>query len=159
MNRVITASLMMALASLSILKPLPSPAQPRNRISSRIEELERSGKKWIEIRLNSQRLFAWEGDRRVLAVIISSGRAGMGTPTGVFAVQSKHRTARMQGANYDVPDVPHVMYYDGNYGIHGTYWHSNFGTPMSHGCINVATDHAKTIFDWASVGTPVVVRP
>jgi lipoprotein-anchoring transpeptidase ErfK/SrfK len=143
-----------------IFSPMPTIlAQPRTSIASRIEELERSGQRWIEIRLRSQRLFAWEGDRRVLAVIISSGRAGMETPTGVFAVQSKHRVARMQGANYDVPDVPHVLYYSGNYGIHGTYWHSNFGTPMSHGCINVATDHAKTIFNWASVGTPVVVRP
>jgi lipoprotein-anchoring transpeptidase ErfK/SrfK len=123
-----------------------------------IANLKRSERRWIEIRLRSQRLMAWEGDRRVMAVIISTGKSGSDTPRGAFNVQSKHRLTRMQGQDYNVPDVPHAMYYSGNYAIHGTYWHNSFGIPVSRGCINVAPDHAAWLYRWASVGTPVVVR-
>lgn len=64
----------------------------------------------------------------------------------------------MRGEDYDVPNVPYVMYYDRGYGIHGAYWHNNFGTPVSHGCVNLAPNHAKWLFDWAEVGTKVVVQ-
>lgn len=50
------------------------------------------------------------------------------------------------------------MYYDGGYAIHGAYWHHNFGTPVSHGCINVAVDHAEWLYNWASIGTSVVIH-
>jgi lipoprotein-anchoring transpeptidase ErfK/SrfK len=64
----------------------------------------------------------------------------------------------MTGPDYDVPDVPYTMYYDGGMAIHGAYWHSLFGNPVTHGCTNVAVNHAKWLFEWASVGTPVVVH-
>jgi lipoprotein-anchoring transpeptidase ErfK/SrfK len=64
----------------------------------------------------------------------------------------------MRGADYDLPNVPYVMFYQGNYAIHGAYWHYQFGTPVSHGCVNVAVNHASWLFDWASVGTPVVIN-
>ena len=64
----------------------------------------------------------------------------------------------MVGEDYNVPDVPNVMYYSGNYAIHGAYWHRSFGIPISHGCTNVAPDHAAWLYRWAAVGTPVVVR-
>ena len=44
------------------------------------------------------------------------------------------------------------------YGIHGTYWHHNFGTPMSHGCVNMLTEDAGWLYDWASIGTVVYIR-
>jgi lipoprotein-anchoring transpeptidase ErfK/SrfK len=50
------------------------------------------------------------------------------------------------------------MYYDGGMAIHGAYWHNLFGNPVTHGCTNVAVNHAKWLFEWASVGTPVVVH-
>jgi lipoprotein-anchoring transpeptidase ErfK/SrfK len=123
-----------------------------------MKELMISDKRWIEIRLGSQRLIAWEGDRPVYAVVVSTGKPGHSTPVGTFAIQSKLEVARMQGEDYDVPDVPNTMYYSGSYAIHGAYWHRSFGTPVSHGCTNVALDHAKWLFNWASVGTPVVVH-
>ena len=64
----------------------------------------------------------------------------------------------MRGEGYDVPNVPYTMYYKDGYGIHGAYWHKNFGTPVSQGCVNVAPNHAKKLFNWASVGTTVVVQ-
>ena len=50
------------------------------------------------------------------------------------------------------------MYFYKGYGLHGTYWHNNFGTPMSHGCVNLATGDAGWLFSWASVGTVVNVH-
>ncbi len=123
-----------------------------------VASLQQSGQRWIQIDLSSQRLIAWRGNQQLYAVIVSTGTAATPTPTGVFAIQSMHRTARMQGDDYDVPDVPFTMYYQGSYAIHGAYWHSRFGTPVSHGCVNVAIDHAEWLFNWASIGTPVVVQ-
>lgn len=151
-----------AMSSLSILASLPTyqevMAQPApDRISQTVTDLKLSDRKWIEIRLRSQRLLAWEGDRMVRAVIVSTGKHATPTPKGTFAVQTKLRYARMQGADYDISNVPYVMYYYGGYGIHGADWHRNFGRQVSHGCTNVAVDHARWLFKWASVGTPVVV--
>ena len=129
-----------------------------NTIANRIMQLQESGQRWIEIDLSRQRLVAWEGNISVYAVVISSGKSSTPTRTGTFAIQTKHRIARMTGDDYDVPDVPYTMYYDGGMAIHGAYWHNLFGNPVSHGCTNVAVNHAKWLFNWASVGTPVVVH-
>lgn len=132
--------------------------ESHNSIARSILNLQQSQQRWISIDLTNQRLIAWEGPTPVYAVIISSGKDATPTPTGTFAIQSKHRTARMQGEGYDVPDVPFTMYYYRGYAIHGAYWHNNFGTPVSHGCTNVAVNHAEWLFNWAEVGTPVVVH-
>ena len=129
-----------------------------NVIATRMLELQQSDERWISIDLSTQRLIAWEGNKAVYAVIVSTGKASTPTRLGTFRVQTKYRTARMRGPGYDVPDVPYTMYYDGGMAIHGAYWHNMFGTPVSHGCTNVAVNHAKWLFDWASVGTPVVVH-
>jgi lipoprotein-anchoring transpeptidase ErfK/SrfK len=139
-------------------EPIVRSALAQGTIDSDIEYLRRSNQRWIQVDLSSQRLIAWQGNQQIHAVIISTGKAGNDTPLGTFSIQSKHRTARMQGEDYDVPDVPFTMYYSGNYAIHGAYWHHQFGTRVSHGCINVAVDHAEWLYHWASVGTPVVVQ-
>jgi lipoprotein-anchoring transpeptidase ErfK/SrfK len=59
--------------------------------------------------------------------------------------------------NYDLPNVPWVASFNGPYTIHGTYWHHNFGYPMSHGCINMFTPEAKIVYDWVELKTPVIV--
>ncbi|HLL49593.1 MAG TPA: L,D-transpeptidase [Thermomicrobiales bacterium] len=43
--------------------------------------------------------------------------------------------------------------------LHGTYWHTNFGAPMSHGCVNLPLDVAAWLYRWAPIGTPVLVVP
>ncbi|MCY7390690.1 MAG: L,D-transpeptidase [Leptolyngbyaceae cyanobacterium CAN_BIN12] len=125
---------------------------------SQLKTLKRSGERWIEIDLSKQRLIAWKGNRPIYAVIISTGKSSTPTPTGIFSIQTRYRTTRMSGDGYDVPDVPYAMFYDRGYAIHGADWHNSFGTPVSHGCTNVAVNHARWLYNWASVGTPVVVR-
>jgi lipoprotein-anchoring transpeptidase ErfK/SrfK len=127
-------------------------------IKQAIANLQTTEKRWIQINLSEQKLIAWEGKKPVFAVIVSTGKKSTPTRTGVFQIQTKLRKTRMRGRDYDVPNVPYTMFYQGNYAIHGAYWHRRFGTPVSHGCVNVAPNHAKWLFDWASIGTPVVVH-
>lgn len=65
----------------------------------------------------------------------------------------------MTGPGYRLPHVPYVMYFYKGYALHGTYWHNNFGRPMSHGCVNLPTPIAEQLYHWAEIGTPVVVQP
>jgi lipoprotein-anchoring transpeptidase ErfK/SrfK len=108
-------------------------------------------------------MIAWQGDTSVIESYISSGVPGHETPTGTFTILTKYETDEMVGGSgddyYDLPDVPWVMYFT-DYGdaLHGTYWHSNFGTPMSHGCVNLPTDVAAFLYDWAPVGTRVEIH-
>ena len=132
--------------------------EAHNKIASTIMNLQNSKERWIQIDLKRQRLFAWEGNKQVLALVISTGKKGYETPPGTFNIQSKHLFAKMEGDDYNVPDVPFTMYYHNGYAIHGAYWHNNFGTPVSHGCTNLAVDRAEWLFNWAEVGTPVVVH-
>lgn len=140
--------------TISIITPLPA----SQNIAEAIPTPKKSPERWIQVDLSQQKLTAWEGKRRVYTVKISSGKKSTPTPVGRFRIQSKHRTTRMRGRGYDLANVPYTLYYHGSYAIHGAYWHKRFGTPVSHGCINLPPNRAKLIFNWASVGTPVVVE-
>ena len=146
---------------LAVFCGAPTPAkaeEPHNKIAYRIMELQKSNQRWIEIDLSRQRLVAWEGNKVVYAVIVSTGKPSTPTRVGTFAIQTKYRSTRMTGEDYDLADVPYTMYYDGGNAIHGAGWHNLFGNPVTHGCTNVAVNHAKWLFEWAEVGTPVVVH-
>lgn len=155
------AALLSLVASAGIgFSPAAAPARAltTQEIAAQVEMLQQSNQRWLQVDVSSQRLIAWEGNTPVYAVIVSTGKPTTPTVTGVFAIQTKQRLARMRGADYDVPNVPWTMYYYRGYAIHGAYWHHNFGTPVSHGCVNVAVDHAEWFFNWADIGTPVVVQ-
>jgi lipoprotein-anchoring transpeptidase ErfK/SrfK len=124
----------------------------------KMRDLKQSTARWIQVDLTKQRVIAWEGKRWVEAMIVSTGKADTPTVTGIYDIYIKHRETRMQGEDYDLSDVPYVMYFSGGYGFHGAYWHNSFGTPVSHGCVNLAVDKAKWLYDFASVGTTVVVH-
>lgn len=117
-----------------------------------------SGKRFL-VDLSEQMLYAYEGDTLVRSTLISSGRWPYPTVTGTYYIYIKYTAQRMRGPGYDLPGVPYVMYFYQGYALHGTYWHNNFGTPMSHGCVNMPTPEAEWAFNWASIGTPVIVQP
>lgn len=129
-----------------------------NTTAQSIDTLKKSAERWIQIDLTKQKLIAWEGKTPIYAITVSTGKKSTPTRVGTFKIQTKLKSTRMRGRNYDVPNVPYAMFYQGNYGIHGAYWHRRFGTPVSHGCVNVAPNHAKWLFDWASVGTAVFIH-
>jgi hypothetical protein len=114
--------------------------------------------RWIRIDLSQQRLYAYQGQRLVKKFVVSTGLWGTPTVTGTYRIYVKYRSAHMSGPGYYLPNVPYTMYFYKGYGIHGTYWHNNFGTPMSHGCVNMRTPEAGWVFSWAGVGTIVHIH-
>jgi lipoprotein-anchoring transpeptidase ErfK/SrfK len=114
--------------------------------------------KWIDLDLSDQRLVAYVGTVPVYAVRVSTGVARMPTPKGQFHIYRKLAATLMSGPGYYLPNVPWTMYFHKSYAVHGTYWHDNFGRPMSHGCVNLPTPDAKWMYDWTPEGTLVVVH-
>ncbi len=119
--------------------------------------------KYILVVLSEQKLYAYEGKKLIYEYLISSGTSDHQTVTGVFKIWIKLEETTMSGGTgadaYYLTGVKYTMYFYGDYGIHGTYWHNNFGTPMSHGCINLSEPNAEELFYWAEVGTIVHVIP
>jgi lipoprotein-anchoring transpeptidase ErfK/SrfK len=116
------------------------------------------GVHWIEVDLTNQRVYAYEGQTLVNSFIVSTGAAPRLTVTGSYHVYERHVSGNMWGPGYFLPDVPYIMYFYKGYALHGTYWHNNFGTPMSHGCVNLATPDAEWLYYWSSMGTLVKVH-
>jgi len=132
----------------------PKPVQPTTPMG-------KLGPKWVELDLSTQMLVAYEGQTPIFSARMSSGRARYPTVVGSYRVYLKYKSQRMRGMQgtpeaYDIPNVPNVMYFYSGYAIHGVWWHTNFGSPASHGCINLSQANAKWMFDWAPIGTMVV---
>ncbi len=122
--------------------------------------------KSIEVSLRDQELTAYEKDKVVLKTKISSGLdyqppddIPWNTPTGDFHIQSKMPSTHMGTGQlttdleaYILPGVPWVSFFEPENGVafHGTYWHQNFGMPMSHGCINMKTNEANWLYRWST---------
>lgn len=123
-----------------------------------LEEAAPRRGKWIEVILSQQMLVAWEDGRMVMNTPVSTGTRKTPTVRGTFRIYKKYAKQRMRGRDYDLPNVPYVMYFTGAYAMHGTYWHTNFGQPMSHGCVNLPTGKAAWLYNWAPRGTTVVVH-
>lgn len=124
--------------------------------------------KRIEVSLEQQTLKCYENGNLVLETFCSTGiplrrengQVVYGTPLGEWQVISKRHSRHMAGDDgaaadfFDLPGVPWVSYFHWwGTAIHGTYWHTDFGRPRSHGCINVSSEVAKWIFRWT---TPVL---
>ena len=122
-------------------------------------------KKRIEVNLTMQTLIAYENEKAVLKTSISSGipngrvdasKISTKTPEGEFHIMDKMPAKHMGNGNlfagpddYELPGVPWTSFFTPQgHAFHGTYWHNNFGTPMSHGCINMRTEEAKWLFNW-----------
>ncbi len=122
--------------------------------------------KRIVVDRSSQMLYAYDGDTLFMEQSISTGLALSPTPRGKFTVYKKTPSRYMQGPlpgisdqYYDLPGVPWNLYFTLEGGvIHGAYWHNNFGKQWSHGCVNLPPSEAQKLYEWADVGTSVLVR-
>ncbi len=123
-------------------------------------EMSLTGEKHIYVDLATQTLKAYQGDILYLETKVSTGKWGK-TPTGEFTIWEKLKATKMSGGSgadyYYLPNVPFVMFFEGSgvsagrgFGLHGTYWHNNFGHPMSHGCVNLRTVDAEKLYYWVS---------
>jgi lipoprotein-anchoring transpeptidase ErfK/SrfK len=134
----------------------PKPKKPKNAVH--IPDNISAGQRWVDIDLSQQRAYAYQGSEIVNSFLVSTGTWLHPTVVGQFHIYVKYRYADMSGPGYYLPNVPYVMYFYKDYGLHGTYWHHNFGTPMSHGCVNFRTEDAAWLYNWASVGTLVNIH-
>ena len=126
-------------------------------------------KKHIRVSLNDQLMSAYEDQTLVFSTKISSGLGykevdlkdpyATATPKGTFYVTSKFPSKHMGGViatgapgSYTLPGVPWTTFfiYETGVAFHGTYWHNNFGSRMSHGCINMKNSDAKWLFRWTN---------
>jgi lipoprotein-anchoring transpeptidase ErfK/SrfK len=114
--------------------------------------------RWIDVDLSQQQIHAYEGDTLVNTFVVSTGLPDTPTVTGEYRIYVKVPLQDMSGPGYYLTDVPWVMFFYEDYGFHGTYWHNNFGAPMSRGCVNLTVEDAAWLYDWASVGTPVNIH-
>lgn len=149
-------------APASATKPASLLLSPRSVLGTTLSD------KRIEVDLTHQKVYAYEGDSRVFEFTVSTGKWAP-TPTGAFRIWAKVKSQKMSGGNprlgtyYYLPNVPWVMFFYNNeitkmrgFSLHGTYWHNNFGHPMSHGCINMRIDDARILYEWAN---PPVTNP
>jgi lipoprotein-anchoring transpeptidase ErfK/SrfK len=143
--------------------------------------------KRIEVDLPAQRLRGFEYGQAVFETKISSGIPDSKprfngiptkTPSGRFNIIHKMPLRHMGDGiltpdlnAYELPGVPWVCFFHiTGVAVHGTYWHSDFGRPRSHGCVNVATEDAQWLYRWSlpfippdeitmsGYGTPIIIR-
>lgn len=120
--------------------------------------------KWIEVDLSEQRTTAYEKATPIKNFLIASGMRGHETVTGEFSIWLKVRSQTMQGGSkadgsyYNLPNVEWVSYFYQDYALHGAYWRKVFGVPGSHGCVNMTNDDAQWLYNWAPLGTKVIVH-
>jgi len=127
-----------------------------------------AGPKRIVVDLSEQHLYAYQGEALVYSFVVSTGRRGAGTRTGTFRVLDKLPSAYSSAWNLQMP------YWLGIYwagasenGIHALpilangqrLWEGYLGTPISFGCIVLGTQEARLLYEWAEIGTPVIIRP
>jgi lipoprotein-anchoring transpeptidase ErfK/SrfK len=121
--------------------------------------------RWIDVSLLQQTLVLYEGESPVYVTLVSSGRDGLGepgetlsTPQGMFRIYQKHVTTTMDSdvadSEFELRDVPWVMYFKAGYALHAAYWHDDFGRARSHGCINLSPIDARFVFRWSSPEVP-----
>ncbi len=121
--------------------------------------------KWIDLSVIKQTLVLWVGDKPVYATLVSTGQDGIGDPKtskstvrGVFKIRDKHVTTTMDANEVDnkfeLRDVPWVQYFEAGYALHAAYWHDEYGTPRSHGCVNLSPIDARKVFLWTDPQLP-----
>ncbi len=123
--------------------------------------------KEIIVSRGEQKLYAYDNGELFLETDISTGLELTPTPRGTFTIFRKTPSRYMQGPlpglpsdqYYDLPGVPWNLYFTHQGAvIHGAYWHTSFGSRYSHGCVNLPSDTARKLYDWADIGTKVIVR-
>ncbi len=122
-------------------------------------------RRWIDVSILHQSLVAYEGRKPVYVTLVSTGADGLGDPKkthstiqGAFLIHTKHVSVTMGGDSigdeFDFRDVPFVQYFTEGFALHAAYWHDEFGTPHSHGCVNLAPIDAAWLFDWTDPQVP-----
>ena len=114
--------------------------------------------KLIEVDLTAQKVMLYDNDQLVRTLICSSGSKATPSLTGRYSVYAKADKVDMRGPDYNAPNVPWVLMFNGDYTIHGNYWATQFGVPTSHGCVGLPVDDAHFLYDWTPIGTIIDIH-
>lgn len=120
--------------------------------------------KYIDINLTSQVLTMFENGQAIDSFIVSSGKSGMDTPKGEHQIYNKHSRPWSKKYSLYMPFWMAITA-DGKYGLHelpewpGGYkeGQNHLGIPVSHGCVRLGVGPAERLYNWADIGTPVIV--
>lgn len=119
-----------------------------------------NGSPWLQLNLSTQTVTAYRGTTQVATFNVSTGRAGYDTADGTFYIYEKYLSQTMRGPGYVTPDVKWVSYFNDGDAFHGAPWNLTgiaTGTPRSHGCANMTVANAQWVYNFAPLGTKVVV--
>ena len=134
-------------------------------IDARVTRLVKDADIWIEVSLDEQMLYLYQGSEVRFAYRVSTGRPGipgklksMATRKGVYKIYALYVSYPMWGKDWYCPDVPYAMFFHHELAIHAAYWHNDFGKPVSHGCVNMMPDDAKEVYGQVKKRTVVWVH-
>ncbi|MGB3330670.1 MAG: L,D-transpeptidase family protein [Thermomicrobiales bacterium] len=123
--------------------------------------------KWIDVNLTQQLMVAYEGQTPVRVCVTTTGMPGWETPTGWFAINNRVANETMGSGSigaenfFELKNVLFTQYFtDVGHAIHFAWWRTRetIGRPGSHGCLNLLLDDSQFFWDWATYGTPVIIR-
>ncbi len=122
--------------------------------------VEAAHPKWIDLDRDEQVMVAYDGETPVFATLFSSGRRKKDTPPALYRIRSKTAVTKMaaeerEAAHYEVSEVPWATRFRSGLYFHAAYWHDQFGTAKSHGCVNLSPIDAKWVYDWTEPVMPV----
>jgi len=169
-ERVFSASLIASQAKQQLIQDDLYAALQKQREAERltiVPPAPRQEGKLIVVNINLQRLYAYENGATLFptAVPITTGKQGFETVLGEFAIYLKEEHHQMQspfpGIFYDDVVNYWMPFYLG-YGLHDAPWRSIYGTQDyswvgSHGCVNIPLKETTILYNWAEVGTRVIV--
>ncbi len=115
--------------------------------------------KWIDVDRDQQVMIAYDGETPVYATLVSSGRRKKDTPPAIYRIRSKSSLTKMaaeerEAAHYEVSEVPWATRFRSGLYFHAAYWHDRFGTPQSHGCVNLSPADARWVYEWSEPTMP-----
>jgi lipoprotein-anchoring transpeptidase ErfK/SrfK len=148
----------------------PAPINWEKDLTARVEQARKYTRakiqvgKYIDINLASQVMTTFEQGKILDAFMVSSGKRGMDTQKGSFKVENKANRPLSKEYGLYMPNWM-ALVPSGKFGIHELpEWPSGYkeganhlGTPVSHGCVRLGVGPAKKVYDWAEIGTPVII--
>ena len=128
------------------------------------------GGRWIDADLTIPAMVtAYEGDNAVYSALAIPGTSAFETPTGTFQIVRRVANETMDSATIGIPrdgpggyfleDVLYTQYFTGDgASLHYNWWKGTFGYPGSHGCLGLNREDAAWLWEWAAIGTPLVIH-
>ncbi len=118
--------------------------------------------RFLYVDLSEQTLRVYDQCKLVFATLVSTGKQAGWTFPGWFGITFKAPYIQLRPpagsiSVYYLEGVPNFMTYYGDLGFHGAYWHDEFGSAVSHGCVNLSPADAKWLYEWSWLGERVII--